>query len=181
MQYHSFMIILYPDDPSHVACLDWIIENIEYYAYILHDNDFNENGEIKKPHYHIVIKFDDNEKYSISSLSKLLKIEPQYISKTTKSYINGLRYLIHFDDKSKYQYDLENVEGSLKNKLIDSLKENVENAKMLKIIEIIDNLNFIEIKEFTQLICAQGLYSYYRRSFAIIHLIIKQHNEQFIK
>lgn len=174
MQYHSFMIILYPDCEAHVKCLDWIIENIEYYAYILHDNDYNEFGEIKKEHYHVVIKFDDNEKYTISSLSKMLNIEPQYISKTTKSYINGLRYLIHADDKSKYQYSIENVEGTLKDKLVDTLKENVENEKMLKIIDIIDSLNFIEIREFTQIICAHGLYSYYRRSFAIIHLIIKQ-------
>ena len=102
-RFRAFMIILYPDDITHSEILDCVMCNFEEYAYILHDRDFYENGELKKEHYHVLIRVE--EACTISSLSKKLGIGENYITPTMKNYVNGLRYLIHKDDKDKYQYD----------------------------------------------------------------------------
>lgn len=41
-------IILYSDDKTHCSALDYVIDSNYSYAYILHDNDFNDvTGELK--------------------------------------------------------------------------------------------------------------------------------------
>lgn len=175
-EYQSFMIILYPDDDTHIKALNYIEDNFSY-AYILHNLDIDDDGNLKKPHYHVIIHFSDSEKHSISWLSDTLSIPCNYITHTKKSYIHGLRYLVHADDKNKYQYDPQNVVGPLTETLLKSLKNEIENLKVREIIDLIENYNgVIDIKDFSKVMCELNLYSYYRRSFAILHLIIKEHN-----
>lgn len=57
----KFVAVLYPEDPTHVACIDKLKSGGYNFAGILHDEDIYEDGdnkgEKKKPHWHIVIKF----------------------------------------------------------------------------------------------------------------------------
>ena len=48
----------------HLEQLNAIItaQDIRHYAYILHDKDKQENGEIKKPHYHFLVHFEHNQR-----------------------------------------------------------------------------------------------------------------------
>lgn len=174
-RYYSFMVELYPDDITHVQALDFIITFYDKYAYILHDKDFNDKGEIKKPHYHVMLKFDNAR--TITSLSKELSIKSNYIEPTKKNYLSGLRYLIHADDKNKYQYGIDEVDGTLKPKLIESLKGDLSEADyILQIMEIIEGLNYIYITDFVKLIASSGLWSYYRRNAYTINQVISEHN-----
>ena len=42
---------------------------IEYYAFILHDRDVNDEGEIKTPHYHVVLKCNTRYAKSVITVS----------------------------------------------------------------------------------------------------------------
>lgn len=41
-------LILYQDNKMHMEALEYIKKNYQYYIYILHDRDFDENGNHKK-------------------------------------------------------------------------------------------------------------------------------------
>lgn len=109
-KFRLFSIILYEKsddyDPKEVL---FNIKSNKYYAFILHNKDKDNKGLFKKPHYHIIIRLDNAT--TISALSKKLGIKENYIQ-----HINNerayLRYLIHFDDPEKFQYDINEVKTS---------------------------------------------------------------------
>ena len=65
----SFCILLYPDCSAHMDALNFIRQNYSYAA-ILHDKDLDDNGELKKPHFHVVIRFP-NPRYVYSVIKQL--------------------------------------------------------------------------------------------------------------
>jgi len=176
------MIILYAENEEHMNILEYIEQNIDNYAYILHDKDFNEKGELKKPHYHVVLRFKNQ--LTVSALSKKLNLPENYIEFSKKSYIYALRYLIHIDDEDKSQYDFSEVVGTTS--MLEILEKSINGDKseseyILEIINLIDEMGYIKIREFIVIICAKKLYSYYRRSAYTINLIINQHNDEYNK
>lgn len=179
-RYRSFMLVLYPDDETHVDVMNYVEEFILEYAYILHDKDVNEKGEIKKEHYHVVIKF--NEGITISSLSKKLNLDENYITPTKGSYVYGLRYLVHADHKDKYQYEVSDVVGPLKSRLIKSLNgDKTESDYIIEIFNLIDNSDYIELSSFLRYLATQGMWTYYRRNAYTINQLISIHNMEYMK
>lgn len=110
---------------------------IEKWAYIKHDKDKNivvpkwqvddlrncdnainpeENKELKKPHFHIVLKFKTN--ISINSIAKWFGISSNYIEapKGTKAFVQCVQYLTHESatqqQKGKYLYTDEEVKSN---------------------------------------------------------------------
>lgn len=101
-------VLLYPDDESHVTALSFIRATYHYVA-ICHDKDVcPETGELKKPHYHVIIKFCQARWNS--SIADELGITPNYMQKTG-SWDNSARYLLHDGVDEKYQYDKSELEG----------------------------------------------------------------------
>ena len=76
---------------------------IDKYAFILHDKDKNENGELKAPHYHILLHF----KYTVNTdyVLKWFNIKENYINKIKSQFYNAVLYLTHDNAPEKYQYD----------------------------------------------------------------------------
>ena len=68
---------------------------------ITHDNDYKDNGELKEPHTHILIRYDNPRK--ISTISKLLNVPTNFIEKVS-SFKSMLRYLTHMDNPEKSPY-----------------------------------------------------------------------------
>ncbi len=179
-RYRSFMIVLYPDDETHVNALLYVQEFIDKYAFILHDKDYNEKGEIKKAHYHVILNLSNAK--SISALAKELNIGANYITPTKKSYINGLRYLIHADDKDKYQYELDEVQGPLKSRLKKALASDVdESDAVLELMVLIENQDYLSMRTFVRLIAESGLWQYYRRNAYTFNLLLSEHNQEILK
>nr|WP_015237548.1 replication protein [Mycoplasma cottewii]AFY63026.1 plasmid replication initiation protein [Mycoplasma cottewii] len=77
-------------------------------AYILHDKDINDNGEPKKPHYHVIMSYT-NGTTTFSNVRKITEAlnapEPQGIESVGGYY----RYLTHKDNPEKYQYDEKDI------------------------------------------------------------------------
>lgn len=93
----AFACVLYPEDFTHKDILNFITSHFDY-AYILHDKDTLEDGSLKKPHYHVIIKFQNPR--SLSKIKEILNLN--YIE--TCNFYSYSRYLIHLDDSNKHQY-----------------------------------------------------------------------------
>ena len=173
----NWNLILYPkEDDSHYKALQYIINNYSEYAYIEHDRDINSNGELKKSHTHITIRFH-NARYQ-SSIALELGIPANYMQKCN-DFESSLKYLIHYGDTEKFQYSIDDIYGTLKDKLInilDSIDLN-ENDKLLEIVRYISQYNsYLSISQFITYICNTPLLSTYRKFSFSIHQMINEHN-----
>lgn len=116
---NCFTLVLYPeDDTLQFDTMFEIVKSTSFYSckyyYVLHDRDANDKtGEIKKAHYHLLIKLDNA--ISIEKIIKALvnergtqeAIENDF--SIVKSFKGMVRYLIHKDNPEKVEYKLEEV------------------------------------------------------------------------
>lgn len=83
--------------------------NTNLFAFILHNKDTLENGEIKTPHIHLVALLKNNRQRlgtTLNHLSNALMLSPLAISiEKMSDLVGSIHYLIHKDNKEKYQYD----------------------------------------------------------------------------
>jgi cytidylate kinase len=108
---------------------------IKDYAYILHDKDTDADGNLKAPHYHIMLRFKDS--VPTTSICSWFGVKENYINKIHGSFGDALAYLTHKNAPSKYQYLDENVvtnfefkkevEKALSRKKCDERKEEIIN------------------------------------------------------
>lgn len=72
----------------------------DYYAYILHDRDVKETGEIMEPHYHLLLVFKNARSFDT--------IQRTFIGahiEQTLNIVSAVNYLIHNGKPNKYAYD----------------------------------------------------------------------------
>lgn len=69
----------------------------------LHDKDVNPTGEVKKPHYHIILNYEGPTTYNhVKQLCDSLNMT---IPIKLESLRGMYRYHLHLDNPEKYQYD----------------------------------------------------------------------------
>lgn len=150
--------ILYPDDNlNHKQALSLIQQKYDY-LFICHDKDeyifdaFDDNGvvthskgELKKPHYHILLHFN-NPRYC-SGVAKELCIEENLLQKCSSadSYII---YLTHKDEPLKHQYEVSDFSGTLINKVLRVYDTPVDlESQFNNIVDFIENNRNITYRE----------------------------------
>lgn len=138
-----FSLVIYPsEDKTHQKALDYIVNNYQY-AYINHNKDIEKDtGEIKKEHTHIIIYFD-NARYK-NSIAKELEITDNYIQKC--DFIAYTKYLIHKNNKDKYQYSIGEIKTNMEEKIINAIEYTSKTEQILNIIK--DN----NIQDFRELV-----------------------------
>lgn len=150
------------------------IKSAYKFAYILHDKDTDENGEIKKPHWHIIVEYKNAR--GLTSIAKALNVEMNLV-KIVKSKRAMLRYLLHVDNDEKYQYEFDKIKQSGYNDSIWNKRTLSEEEAVLKVIEIIEQK---EIKTTKQLIreCAKnGCWAELRRGSTLFLQCFKEEKE----
>lgn len=183
-RFRTFMLILYKDDPNYYDYINFILDkefsNKKFrYCGITHDKDINDNGELKKPHEHIVLYFDNPR--TINSISKEMNIPSQYIEKYN-SLKTALLYLLHYNQGDKAQYDVNDTFGDLQLDLKKLVKNSVktEEERVLQIIDLIDNYyKYTSYSQFLRDICNLGLYDILRRNNYLFIKILDKKNENF--
>lgn len=182
------MLLLYPDDPAHAEALNKIPQSYDC-AYILHDKDTftdedekknpeHKSGQLKKPHYHVVLRFA--QATWSTAVCKALGIKHNYIE-DCKRFDNALQYLIHYNDQDKAQYDISEVKGNLRTKLQESINktEKSEGEKVSELIAFIKEYDGkLTVTEFAEYCALNGYWSEFRRSGAIFCKIIDEQNER---
>lgn len=171
----KFRILLYPDDPTHKAAFDSLSAAGYNFGACLHDKDIEDDGSLKKAHWHVVLRFK-NPIYS-TSLASQLGIAHNYIL-PCDNFDNALKYLIHDGWPEKYQYDIEAVSGPLRTRLASIVADVDESTRALNIFYIIHNSpGLVTYTEIFKKACDSGLFGDFRRMGSGVMALIKDHNE----
>lgn len=180
------MLLLYPDNESHVDVLSKIMKSYDY-AGITHDKDVwteedekknpeHKQGALKKEHIHIVLR-TPNATWN-TAICKELGLEEKFCEQV-KNVDRALQYLVHYNEPDKTQYSVDDVYGGLRTKLAESIKKNEksEGEKVVELIEYIEEqTNPISIKGFASYCAKNGYWSEFRRSATIFLKVIDEHN-----
>lgn len=103
----EYAFLLYPDS----AIFDWleVVKQLQQpFFTILHDKDINPDGTPKKPHYHVMIMFDNPRAESTIKRINLMCGGNGHFEQLL-SRRGYARYLCHMDNPEKYQYPRECV------------------------------------------------------------------------
>lgn len=99
------------------SLLSILKSNYDFWAYIYHDADKNNDGSLVSKHLHI-LAYDAAGTTLKSHCERFSSVIPPNFICKVKSPRAMARYLIHKDNKEKYQYDLDSVETSDKDKYL---------------------------------------------------------------
>lgn len=105
----SWVFILYPESAPENwrSILDEL--HIEWIESPLHEYDTNITGEVKKPHWHILLIFQGVKAYDqVVELLKPFNCPAPQRCHNTKAMV---RYMAHLDNPEKYQYDISLIIG----------------------------------------------------------------------
>ena len=175
----KFVMVLYPEDPTHAAAMEKLKSGGYNFAAIKHDKDVTENGEKKKDHWHVVVRFK-NAVWN-TSIAKDLGITPNYLE-ACKDVDSALLYLVHFGNEDKFQYEYEAVFGPLKVRLATLLAEPDEGARVLTILDIIEKTpGCISYSDLLKKAVAAGVYADLRRMGTIGVALVREHNDEAYK
>lgn len=128
------------------------------YAWSLHDKDLDSNGQIKKAHFHLVLKF--KVQIPIDELFSVIKdFLPNHIEEDINKANGGAwAYLIHANDLKKFQYNFNDIYSNIdRETLYDYVEshrkcpaEQVMSSKAKKLVILIDEHQ--EIDTFRKLV-----------------------------
>lgn len=121
------------------------ILGVKEYARILHDNDFLDDGTLKKAHYHVYLKF--YKKKDINVIAKIFNIKPNLVQKV-KNKGALIRYFIHKDNPEKYQYSDFEILSNFD--IYEFLEYSVSDCQF--VLNVINKIRDNEIKTFTDLV-----------------------------
>lgn len=104
-QYMSYM------NCSYVDIIDKLksgkLEHLKTWCICLHDKDTLPDGSQKPPHFHAVVTFTQMK--TVKTVADFFGVKPQYVEKIRSSTKASQLYLVHHNDKAKYQYPVSEV------------------------------------------------------------------------
>lgn len=172
--YRTFMITLWKETESYdtIEVLNHIIDLNYDYAYILHDKDD------AKPHFHIIIYLGKDTKKTLKTIHKEIGYIPIQDIEIMPILRNALLYLIHYNNDDKHKYSLDEVFGTLKEKLCQycSITDEGEKIYLFKnyIKEHNKEVNIDNLSDFAYSI---GAWSEFRRNYSFLKDLINLYRE----
>lgn len=180
-RFYSFNLVIYEDDERFTFQFEEL-NNLQESIWIRHDKDLKEDseeGELKKPHYHFVIRLKNAS--TISALAKRLNVDEHMIEPIKRSFNGSLKYLIHYGYDNKYQYSSDEVRSNsdrLYRKFLDLIrKEEPEVDKVESIEEFIVNTNdYIDWVILGRYVRKKNLWDAFRRNMSYFTKVVDSHN-----
>lgn len=114
--------------------------SIEYFI-ILHDRDITPTGELKRPHYHIVIETAERIRAGtiLNRYAKLLDVDKTLIQiEPCLNYNYHIRYLLHLDDESKAKYAPHEILTNAPRQLQLAFKNQTDKLKFDILYQVIE-------------------------------------------
>lgn len=119
-----------------IVILDLLVKDNDIfleYGGILHDRDIVPfTGEVKKPHFHVYIGVKDKE------CKELLyqELELLNVHLTALRSIDAFsRYLIHFDNREKYQYEWQDIFSSHLERVLERIPHKIIGDTLNDVLE----------------------------------------------
>lgn len=103
----NFATIVYPESaPDNWAN---ILQDLKVPSLVspIHDLDTNPDGEVKKAHYHVLLKFGG--KKSKEQVNELVGMFGGVGCETVQNFRSYARYLCHLDNPEKTEYNISDV------------------------------------------------------------------------
>jgi len=177
MNYRSRLhgLLFYPGSEG-----DLILEKLRAFEHvvILHDKDLDDEGKIKKPHYHAVLCMK-NASWQ-SAISKEIGLSERFIQQIRNEEAS-LCYLTHKNEEKKHQYNVSEVSGSsrmlgrMKNFLEKETKG--EGERCMELFEFIEKYpGNLTVSVFAKHCASVEMWDVFRRSSFIFLQIIKEKN-----
>lgn len=157
----NWAFVLYPESmPENWK--DLIIQSgLQAVVSPLHDSDINDTGEVKKPHYHIILIYSGPTSYNVvSSFTESLNGTVPQALESVRGYY---RYLTHKDNPEKAQYDERDIialNGFDISDYIELTKSEVLGIKK-RLQELIRNKGFVEYAVFMDFLLDNDLSTEY--------------------
>lgn len=189
-----FRAILYPEDAEHYTAFRVALDEHMYeYACILHDQDLREvssddvdedgvfsddgDGEFKKLHMHYVIHVP--RKLTISQLSSETGLPGNYFRRCDNPN-RALLYLLHFGWSDKHQYSLDDLQGTIIDKVRSLVEKRSEESLAVQITDFIISFDgYLSKEALTNYCFRNSLWSVYRRGYHIFSDLVFEHNIRF--
>lgn len=170
MKYYNVEVITYNED-EYKKIITLINENYKWCS-AYHDKDVKEDTGEVKPHYHIQIY--GNIQKSLKSWAKHLEVDINKIE-IIKYKKQAIQYLIHKNQKNKYQYEKEIIRSNFD--IEEYFEEKIDETSQLKmIIEYIKQTPLIKMKELLEFALENKVWTTYRRNYTIIKDYIIERN-----
>lgn len=104
----EWIFILYPESAPDNWQERLRALQINFVISPIHDKDVDDNGNLKKAHYHILLSFASKKSYKqIEDITSGLNQPFPMICHDKSAQI---RYFVHKDDPEKYQYDIKDIQ-----------------------------------------------------------------------
>lgn len=113
------------------------------YGYVIHDMDTDKDGNLVKPHLHVMVQLGVGQQWTLDKWADLFQDKPQQITKWKGQFETGISYLMHDTDNAvamgKYHYQPDDVVANMdmqkfvqesQKRLANSIKATVNNALM---------------------------------------------------
>lgn len=154
-----FCCLLYPDSTTYdvdkvIKCL--AEEHLTFALSPIHDRDVEDDGSLKKPHYHLLLAYSSAT--TLNNIRSWIHVcgmpESELHSvRVCASGVGYFRYLTHKDNPEKVQYDDKDIRvfndsAELFKKFSKSLSEKIDD--LVRIFQIVDELNTISFHTLIQ-------------------------------
>lgn len=171
-QSRSFMGVVYPDSESYDCqeVLDRLKIVFDEWAYITHDMDVDEQGELKKAHIHWVGK---RSPAPASTVANGLGLQAHEIE-LVKSWKYAVRYLIHMDHPDKYQYDPKSVVSNFDCQAVFAEKN--DSMKSKKIYDYIMMNPSVELEGLLQWCFENDLWGTFKSQWALWNFLLNKNH-----
>lgn len=176
----TFLGVLYPDSESYdcSAVLERLSCVFQEWAYVLHDADTDENGELKKPHIHWIGKLENATSLTAISDGKHLGVSSNSIE-YCKNWKFAVRYLIHKDSPDKFQYPQQSIKSNFDFAFFLRDKD-AEIASVRKIRTYLFETQCTSVQQLMDWCLENGCWSEFRRCFVIWSCVMREFKEDFI-
>lgn len=176
-----FQGILYPDSQSYDcdSVLARLSSVFSEWAYVLHDKDTDENGELKKPHFHWVGRLDSPALITTVAGGKKLCV-PENSVEFCESWKGSVKYLTHENAPEKYHYSFDDVTSNFDVRRLSAPKQN-EVAKVRLIRNYLSESGCTSAEQLMDWCIENDCWPEYRRSFAIWACVMREMKERFVK
>lgn len=169
----NWCLVLYPDEECHANAVAQLSRGYKFVG-ILHDRCLDDDGNPKKPHYHIVLKFPQARWKT--AIAEELGIQPNYLE-VCRSLPGAYCYLVHDGLPDVVQYPHSLMFGPLYNEACKALeREKDQNQKMLTILKLIDESGFLNERTLLEKACEAGLCGDVLRLGGLMTRLIEIHN-----
>ena len=102
-------VVVYPESSPP----DWVEQvkqtHLAYLISPIHDKDLTAVGDYKKPHYHLVLMWENPTTFS--NVREVLKPITEVCPQAVNNLGRLARYLVHMDDPDKAQYDVADIQA----------------------------------------------------------------------